>query len=333
MMLMTSKDTLMEQTVALLRERSKESLEIAKKCVQKEKICYKLIQEALNYFIEEVFKDITQPGLLSLYCEAVGGKPSETTQVGAAMVLLVGAADLHDDIIDGSVTKNQKPTVLGKFGKDITVLAGDALLIKGVYLLHEAIEGFPEKKAKAILELIEQAFFNLSSTEAEEASHRGKNDLSGEQFLQIIKRKLAVAEATARIGALLGNGKVDDVETLGDLGRALGLLNTLRDEFIDIFELEELANRFEREIIPLPVLNVFRDPTKREEIMRLLESPKMTKKKTEKIVDIVMNAKETDKLRRMMRLEIHKAVAQLSSLKDGREAFRLLLESSMEDLQ
>lgn len=330
---MTSKETLMEQTLALLRERGKESLKIAKQSVQQEKIGYKPLQEALNYFIEEVFTDITQPGLLSLYCEAVGGKPSETTQVGAAMLLLVGAADLHDDIIDGSVTKNQKPTVLGKFGKDITVLAGDALLIKGVYLLHEAIERFPEKKTKVILELIKQAFFNLSSAEAEEASHRGKNDLSGEQFLQIIKRKLAVAEATARIGALLGNGKVDDVETLGDLGRALGLLNTLRDEFIDVFEPEELANRFEREILPLPVLNVFRDPKKREEIMRLLESRKITKKKTEKIVDIVMDAEETDELRRMMRSEIHKAIPQLSNLKGDREAFRLLLESSLEDLQ
>jgi geranylgeranyl pyrophosphate synthase len=157
--------------------------------------------------------------------------------------------------------------------------------------------------------------------------------LSGERFLQIIKRKLAVAEATARIGALLGNGTVNDVETLGDLGRALGLLNTLRDEFIDVFEPEELANRFEREILPLPVLNIFRDSTKREEIMRLLESRRMTKKKTEKLVDIVMDAKETDELKRMMRSEIRKAVTQLSVLKDGREAFRLLLESSLEDLQ
>lgn len=330
---MTSKETLVQQTITLLRERGKEALEVAKQSIQQEKIDYKPLQEALNYFIEEVFKDVMQPGLLSLYCETVGGKPSETTQVGAAMVLLVGAADLHDDIIDGSVTKNQKPTVLGKFGKDVTILTGDALLIKGVYLLHKAIEGFHEKKAKAILELVKQAFFNLSSAEAEEASHGGKNDLSGEELLRVIKRKLAVAEATAKIGALIGNGTVDDVETLGDLGRTLGLLNTLRDEFIDVFEPEELANRFEREILPLPVLSVFRDKTKREKIMRLLERHKMTKKKMERIVDIVMDANETRELRQMMRSEISKAVTQLSRLKDCREAFRLLLESSLEDLQ
>ena len=175
---MTSKETPVQQTVALLRERGKEALEVAKQSVQQEKIGYKPLQEALNYFIEEVFKDVMQPGLLSLYCEAVGGKPDETMQVGAAMVLLVGAADLHDDLIDGSKIKNQKPTVLGKFGKEITVLAGDALLIEGIYLLHEATAGYPAKKRNAILESIKQAFFDLSSAESEEVSHRGENDLT-----------------------------------------------------------------------------------------------------------------------------------------------------------
>jgi geranylgeranyl diphosphate synthase type I len=330
---MTTKETPVQQTVTLLRERGKEALQIAKQSIQQEKIKYKPLQEALNYFVEEVFQDVMQPGLLSLYCEAAGGKPKETVQVGAAMVLLVGAADLHDDVIDDSATKNHKPTVLAKFGKDITVLAGDALLIKGMYLLHESIAGFPEKKAKAILNLIRQAFFDLSSAEAEEASHRGNNDLSGEQYLQIIKKKVAVSEATARIGAILGNGTPEEVETLGDLGRVLGLLNTLRDEFIDVFEPEELLNRFEKEILPLPVLNVFQEPNRRDEILQLLKNRSMTEEKTEKIVDIVMGAKQTEELRLIMRSEIHEATQKLTSLKAGRETIRLLLDSALENLQ
>jgi geranylgeranyl pyrophosphate synthase len=323
----------MEQTLALLRERGKESLKIAKQSVQQEKIGYKPLQEALNYFIEVVFKDITQPGLLSLYCEAVGGKPDETTQVGAALILLVGAADLHDDLIDGSEIKNQKPTVLGKFGKDITVLAGDALLIEGIYLLHEATAGYPAKKRNAILGSIKQAFFDLSSAEAEEVSHRGENDLTAEQYLQIIKKKVAVSEATARIGAILGCGTDDDLETLSDLGRVLGLLNTLRDEFIDVFEAEELGNRFANEVLPLPILYVFRDPAKKEEIIKLLGNRKVTRKRAEKILDIVMEAKEVDELRQIMKSEIHEAIRCLANLKTGRETLRLLLKSSLEDLQ
>ena len=249
------------------------------------------------------------------------------------MVLLVGAADLHDDIVDGSVTKNQRPTVLGKFGKDVTILAGDALLIKGVYLLHKAVADFPEKKAAAILELVKQAFFDLSSAEAEEASHRGKPSISSRQFLQIIERKLAVAEATARIAALLGNGSEDDVEALGKLGRTLGWLNTLRDEFIDVFEPEEVINRFEREILPLPLLSTFRDPAKKEKIMDLLANGKMSQENAAKLVTIVMESRETDELKRLMQSQASAISVQLSTLKACKDAFRLLLESSLEDLQ
>jgi octaprenyl-diphosphate synthase len=330
---MKSTETLMEQTVALLRERSKESLKIARKCVQQEKICYKPIQGALNYFIEVVFRDITQPGLLSLYCEAVGGNPDETRQMGAALVLLVGAADLHDDLIDDSKIKNQKPTVLGKFGKEITILTGDALLIEGIYLLHKAIESYSAKKRNAILGLIKQAFFDLSSAEAEEISHRGQTDLTAEQYLLIIQKKVAVSEATAKIGAILGNGTNEDLERLGEMGRVLGLLNTLRDEFIDVYEAEELGNRFANEILPLPILFVFRNPAKKKKLIKLLGNRKVTRKRAEEIFDIVMPAKEADELRQIMKSEIHEALQCLGDIKAGKETFRLLLESSLENLQ
>src|SRR3972149_1980458 len=116
---MATKEKLTERTVALLRERGQKAIAVSRQSILQEKIQYKPLRDALCYFIDEVFCDVFQPGLLSLYCEAVGGDPNETTQTGAAMVLLVGAADLHDDIIDQSTTKNSKPTVFGKFGQDI----------------------------------------------------------------------------------------------------------------------------------------------------------------------------------------------------------------------
>jgi geranylgeranyl pyrophosphate synthase len=330
---MTSKETLMQQTIEMLRKRGKEALRIAKQFVKQEKIGSQPLQDALNYFIEEVFKDITQPGLLSLYCEAVGGKPEETTQVGAALVLLVGAADLHDDLIDGSKIKNGKPTVLGKFGKNLTVLAGDALVFDGIYLLHEATASYPTKKREAILDLVKQAFFDLSSAEIEEAYHRGKNDLSAEQYREILEKKVAVSEATARIGAVLGNGTDGDIEIMGNMGRVLGLLNTLRDEFVDVFYAEELASRFRNEVLPLPILYVFRNPTKKREILKLLGKRKIDKKRAGKILDIVMDAKETEQLRQIMKSEICEAIHCLPKLKAGREPLKLLLEASLEDLQ
>ena len=80
-------------------------MELSKQAVLAEQIKYEPLREALRYFMEELCYDASHPTLLSLACEAVGGNPDATTDIGAALVLLAGAADIHDDIIDQSLTK------------------------------------------------------------------------------------------------------------------------------------------------------------------------------------------------------------------------------------
>lgn len=330
---MSVKKSLVKQTVALLRTRGQKSLEIARQSIQQEEIRYKPLGDAMRYFADEAFPHIMHPGLLSVYCEAVGGDPAETILIGAAMTMLVAAADIHDDLVDESTVKNGKQTVLGKYDKNVAVLAGDAFLIKGLYLLHEAIAKLPEDKRNTILKLIKQAFFDLSSAEAEEASLRTNINLSCHDYFDLIKRKTAVSEATAKIGAILGGATTSEVQTLGEIGYIIGLLSTMRDEFIDVFEPDELANRFTKEILPLPILNVFQDPEKKEKIVQLLKEGNLRKKKTEKIVGIVMGAKETEELKKEMQFLIEKGLRSASCLQGATHTLRLLLESAVEDLQ
>ena len=193
---------LMERAKTLLAQRGRKAVEISRQQVLKQHIEYEPLREALRYFVEEIWFDFLHPALISLSCEAVGGKPEDSINIGASMVLLAGAADIHDDIIDKSLVKQPKPTIFGKFGQDIAILAGDALLLQGLYLMHEACRLLPEKKKEAILDCIKQAFFEISSAEAEEAGFRGNLDLKGSDYLEIIRKKVAAAEATMKIGAI-----------------------------------------------------------------------------------------------------------------------------------
>jgi geranylgeranyl pyrophosphate synthase len=328
---MTNKK-IVQQVADNLRQRGQNALEISKIVVLQQKISHVPLKQALNYFIDTTWTKILHPGLLSLYCEAVGGKPEETTQVGAAMVLLVAAADIHDDIIDQSVLKNSELTVYGKFGKDIAVLAGDAMLIEGVYLLHEAVKGFSEEKKQAILILVKRAFFDLSSAEADETVFRGKMDLDGKKYLKLLRKKTAVAQATAKIGAILGDGTPSVVKLLGKYGFALGLLLTLRDEFIDLYEPSELANRVKNEILPIPILFALMDQTKKDSILALLNASKISEKEAEAILDIVMVAKETEDLKAYMRKLVYFGTNNISSLPSCREDLKTLLGALLEDL-
>ena len=328
---MPAQKKLIPQVRALLVERGQKALELARQTILRERIEFKPLQDALSYFILD-WEDVLHPGLLSLCCEAMGGKRETTYLVGAALVLLAGGADIHDDVIDQSTIKDSKPTVFGKFGKDIAILAGDTLLFKGLYTLQEACEVLPTNQKKLIMETTERAFFKITGAEAKEASLRQKIDLAPEEYFDVIKEKVAVSEATAKIGALLGGATLDDSENLGKFGRTFGILFTLRDEFIDVFELDELKNRVENECLPLPVLFALGDSKKAEGIKRLLTLGQITEKEMKIIPDLVMGSKKTCELRREMRTMIKQERIRLAPLKHCRNQLMLLLRAMVEDL-
>jgi geranylgeranyl pyrophosphate synthase len=330
---MKTNQKLMEKVKSLLKEKGQKALEIARQSVLQEKIECEPLNEALRYFMEEIWLDVPHPALLSLTCEAVGGNPDATANIGAAIALLAGAADIHDDIIDQSSIKDGKETVFGKFGKDIALLAGDALLFKGLMMLHEACKRFPKNKKQEILRLSKQAFFKIGSAEAKETSFKGKFDLPAEEYFKIIENKTAVAEATAKIGAIIGGGTREEIAILGHYGKILSILMTIRDEFIDIFELKEIKNRVENECLPLPILFTFKDPKKQNKIVYLLKKGELTEKNRDKILDIVMNAVETQELKEKMIALIKEAHQQLKHIKRNKETLQLILDSTLEGLK
>ena len=323
---------LMERVQILLKKRGQTAFEIAKNAILQEKSINEPVYTALRYFMEESWYDVQHPALLSLASEAVGGNSNAAIHVGAAIVLLTGAADIHDDIIDKSKTKGSKPTVFGKFGKDITLLAGDALLFKGLILLHEACDKLPEKQERAILNLTKQAFFEIGNAEAKEVSFKGNFDLDPREYRNIIERKASVAEMTARIGAILGGGNSKEIDILGHYGKILGILMTIRDDFIDLFEPDELKNRTENECLPLPILYAFRNTRKKSEIVRLLRRDKITEQETDEILDLITDTKEVEELKKEMHLLIKSEKSLLNHIKKNRKLFKLLLQSTLEDL-
>jgi geranylgeranyl pyrophosphate synthase len=327
------KRKLMIEALNLLKKRGQKASDIARKAILQEKIHDAPLSEALRYFTDN-WRDFNHPTLLSLACEAVGGHPDATTNIGAAIVLLTSAADIHDDIIDQSIIKGGKLTVFGKFGKDIALLAGEIFLFKGLTLLHEARQRLPEQQGQAIIKLTEHAFFEIVSAEAKETSFKGKYDLAPEEYSNIIGMKAAIAEATMRMGAILGCGTSEEIDALGHYGRTLGTLMTIRDEFIDVFEPDELKHRTENECLPLPILYAFQTSEVRDKVIQILEKKIISENDAYEIVEIMMRARGVQELKKKMRLQVKKEIKNLSSIKNVEifEELSTLLRSGLEDL-
>ena len=293
-----------------LAEKSKNGLEFAKRTILSENIQSKELRDALEYYVSN-WNDATHPGLFALACEAVYGDVQAAVPIQASVAMIAAAFDIHDDIIDKSKLKHRKLTVFGKFGEEIALLLGNAFLTGGFTLLGKSLEE-PQKMTR-VFEAIKQSLYELGNGHALELSLRKRADARLEEYLEIVKMKAASIEGDIRIGAIVGGGKHEEVEALASYGRVLGTLAILREEFVDIFDAEELNQRASSEYLPIPILCALQDEASKEKIGELLGS-KTANIDSDALVDIVLKTRNVRNLKKYMENLVAEATRALSGV-------------------
>lgn len=324
-----SPEQAIKQIQKIFKKRGTKALEMARKEILQEKIECKEAKEALTYFMMEYWHDLVRPALLSIVCEAVGGDPDATTSIAVPMILISGAIDIHDDIIDQSKRKDGRPTVYGKFGKDIALLVGDALLFKGFTLLHQTCRQISIDKMTSILDIMRSMFFELGDAEALELQFRGRIDVKPEEYLRVVKKKAADAEAYMRISAILGDGSEKEIEALGKYGRFFGMLAILRDDIIDMMDPDEIIQRIRYESLPLPLLYGLQDSKVKAAISSILLKRKKTKKDIESVYEFTKKVRALEKTERTMQDLVEEGVRSLRILEDRGAELKLLIRFTL----
>lgn len=328
-------EKIMEKVLAILKERSVKAHELVRNQLLTIRIESPQARNALEYYVKN-WDDITHPGILSLACEAVGGNLETAIPMQAVMLLLSATIDIHDDIIDQSKFKNGKPTVFGKFGEETALLIGDALFLKGFIFLNEQSKRFPSKTMEKILSTIENSFCEFGNAHLREIDLKKKLEISPKEYLRILERKGATIEVHARIGAIIGRGTDKEIEAIGRYAKILGTLIAIREDFIDIFEPVEMQNRIKNKCLPLPVLYASGNSKVKEIILALGSSPKNSEELTEKLVEIIFEDKNAQKLIKIMEAFSEEALNSINQLKLKKRLkckLHLLIQGTLEDLQ
>ena len=281
--------------------------------------------------MEENWHNNQHPALIAAACQAVDGIPQKTYTAASAIVLLTGAADIHDDIIDKSKTKASKQTAYGKFGPNATLLAGDALLFTGLIQFNRACHEYSVEKRQKLLSILEDAFLRIGNAAVNEEALKEKRVPSPEQYRQALEDKGAVAQACTIIGAIIGDAKPLEAEALANVGKILGTLMTIRNEFADLQYPEELINRAKREVLPLPALYALKHPTAKKQVLKLLGNC-LTTRKAQQIAEIVLETEAVKDLKKEMALMAENAETELTKVRGDTGSFRLLLELATTDL-
>ncbi len=285
---------------AAVKERSRKTLErfgdIATSQVKDTRLL------AILKEVKDNWKDTFRPALTSFSCEAVGGEPEVAD--GACLMLTLAASGfgLHDDILDKSLGKHMRNTILGLHGNDSTLLVGDLLMFEGWSMVHEMIRKArkPEKIAD-IIRVYGSLCVEICEAEFMETLCRRNLEISVEYYQGILWKAMAEIEACSRIGAMMGDGKEYEIQALAEFGRRLGFVFRLGDDIEDCLNLKgDLIHRLEFESVPLPLLYTAKSSNEKfSKIRGIIENPQITPSDVRSLVEYCFEAEAFEYVRKI----------------------------------
>jgi len=173
-----------------------------------------------------------RPTLVLLSAAAVGGSPREALPAGVAVELVHNFSLLHDDVMDGDLTRRHRPTAWSLFGIGPAILAGDSLLTLALDVL--ASSGHPS--AGPGLRMISAAVQELVDGQCADMDFEQRTTVDLAECEGMAAGKTAaLMGCAAALGGLFGGAPPEHVERLRLFGEQLGLAFQHVDDLLGIW--------------------------------------------------------------------------------------------------
>ena len=287
--------------------------------------------------VKAYWKDNFRPALTSFCCEAVGGKPDAADDVSLMITLTSAGGGIHDDLIDKSLNKHFRMTVLGLHGIDYALLVGDLLILEGWMMAKELVKkNYQPEKFADIIEVFGNWTIDVCEAEFMEISCRRNLDTDLEHYQKILWKSMADTEAGAKLGAIIGNGSGQEVQALAEFGSRLGFMFRLANDVKDTLNMEgNLQNRLQYESVPLPMLYAAKSSGERYfQIKSILGKPALDPMDLRKLLEFCFETEAFAYVLRIAKQNKKQASRTLNLLRPsaGRDALTLMLEKSLADI-
>lgn len=196
-----------------------------------------------------------RPALSILVGGALGGVEEGHLKIGVILELIHMATLVHDDIIDGAVTRRMIPTANAKWGAGLSVLLGDALFSHALALATEFND-------ISICRKVGEASREVCEGEIVQTQRRWDLTLTKADYFRIIEMKTgALFSAATGIAAAISGADPETEAKLFDYGLKLGTAYQIYDDCLDLVGSEEAVGKtlrtdLEKGKLTLPILNL-----------------------------------------------------------------------------
>ncbi|HEX6405497.1 MAG TPA: family 2 encapsulin nanocompartment cargo protein polyprenyl transferase [Pseudonocardiaceae bacterium] len=164
--------------------------------------------------------------------QAVGGTAGASVPAAVAVELVHNHSLLHDDVMDGDLTRRHRRTAWSVFGVNPAILAGDALLV----LALDVLAGSGHPAATDGTRMLTAAVQNLLDGQSADLSFEQRAAVELAECVRMAQCKTAALLSCAcAMGAAFGGGRPEQVACLRGFGMQLGLAFQHVDDLLGIW--------------------------------------------------------------------------------------------------
>ena len=199
----------------------------------------------IKYGLEVGGKRI-RPALLMLTYNLYAEDIERTLMPAMAVEIFHNFTLLHDDIMDNAAVRRGRPSVPAKWGNNVAILSGDAMLI----LAYKYLQRTESEQLSQIFERFNKMAAEVCEGQQFDMDFETQNKVSVVDYMRMIELKTAVLLAgSATIGALLAGAAENDCKLLYNFALEVGLAFQLQDDLLDSYGDERLGKKIGGDIL------------------------------------------------------------------------------------
>ena len=188
-------------------------------------------------------------------CEAVGGEVSTCLPAAAALELLEGFLQIHDDVQSGSPQRAGRDAVWWKWGPAQAINAGDAMYAMAriaMFRLGERGAG-PDSTFRAV-QILDETSLALCEGRFQDLEARERIDIGVDAYLAMASDKGATLYVGAmKLGAVVAGANEALMSALADFGSKIGLARQIQDDLNELWVRHEASDEVlnKKKLLPL----------------------------------------------------------------------------------
>ena len=187
-----------------------------------------------------------RPMLVLLACGIFSDDVQQALPAAAAVEVFHNFTLLHDDIMDNAPVRRGKPSVYARWGQNVAILSGDAMLICAYRLLSSVVA----PALPRIMQTFNDMALEVCEGQQYDMDFETKQKVSVVEYMHMIELKTSVLLAGAVvIGAMLGGASDEDCRKLRRFAIELGLAFQLQDDLLDSYGDERLGKAIGGDIL------------------------------------------------------------------------------------